>query len=658
MVLSELQSSLVLVGLVIGFAFVLPILIEPAKTWHRAALNLTSILLALRYMWWRATETLAPVGLTLDCLLSWSFFAIEALAMVATLSALVMTSRIKSRSEEASENLGWFRQIGSDPKVAILIATYNEDLEVLERTIVGAMTLQYKNKEIYVLDDGRRIWLRKYCSRRGIGYIARATNEGAKAGNINHALEWLEANGRVPDFIAVLDADFVPHRGFLSRTLALFHDPEVGLVQTPQHFFNPDPIQHNLGLARSYPDEQRYFFDYVQASRDAWGIAFCCGTSSVARWSVLKQVGGLPTASITEDFMLTLVLADAGWKTVYLNEAVTEGLAPEGLKEYITQRARWCLGMMQIARSHVGPLGRNSLRLRDRWSVVDSCLYWLTTFSFRLAALVFPLFYWFFNITIVDASVPDVLAYFGTYYLWSLIAANLLAKGMLIPFVQDVTQAVGAIAIFRAAITGLIKPVGHKFVVTAKGGDRSRIVFQWNIMRPFIVLGVLTVIGLALGLIYDRFAYDDAGDGKVVILFWSLYNLFVIALTIVACIELPRQEEHVADKPERATFVTATGESYSVWLSKLTSYSAIIRGIQLPIGTRGALDVSGVGAIPVFVVNGAAAEAILQLVPSEQQSDDLIVRLYAEDKAPGVGRGRPLMVLMGLANRMAGAAQR
>ena len=101
----------------------------------------------------------------------------------------------------------------------------------------------------------------------------------------------------------------------------------------------------------------------------------------------MQASGGFPTDSITEDFMLTLQLQEHGYRTVYLNEALTEALAPEGLKEYVTQRARWCLGLMQIARGRLGPFSRNNLRLRDRWSVVDSVFFWLTTFTFRIASM-------------------------------------------------------------------------------------------------------------------------------------------------------------------------------------------------------------------------------------------------------------------------------
>ena len=112
-----------------------------------------------------------------------------------------------------------------------------------------------------------------------------------------------------PDFISILDADFVPLPDFLTRPLSLTLDADVGVVQTPQHFFNPDPIQSNLALTRVWPDEQRFFFDIVMASKDAWNAAFCCGTSSVIRFDALQSIGGFPTDSVTEDYLVSLRLA-------------------------------------------------------------------------------------------------------------------------------------------------------------------------------------------------------------------------------------------------------------------------------------------------------------------------------------------------------------
>jgi cellulose synthase (UDP-forming) len=648
--LSDFGSGAMHLALVAGMAIVLPMVVNPNRNWQRTLMFTVATLLALRYAHWRLTETLAPIGFTIDFLASWSLFFLEMAALSGSMSAFVIMSRSRQRQDEVAAHLGWWAP-APDPRVAILIATYNEELEILERTIVGSLALNHPAKEVLVLDDGRRDWLRDYCASKGVRYLRRPDNKGSKAGNINHALGVLAADPVPPDFIAVLDADFVPHRGFISRSLALFHDPEVGLVQTPQHFFNADPIQHNLGLSRSYPDEQRFFFDHMQPARDAWGIAFCCGTSSIARWRAVQDAGGFPTDSITEDFMLTLALQDKGWRTVYLNEPLTEGLAPEGLKEYITQRARWCLGLMQIARSRLGPFARNNLRLRDRWSVIDSVFYWLTTFPFRIASFVYPLLYWYFNITVVNASVPDVLSYFGTYFLWVIMSLNILTPGLVVPIVNDVSQLLGAIPISRAAIVGLIKPKGHPFTVTAKGGDRSKITVQWRLMMPFLILLVLTVAGLLLALVSDRFAYYDAGDGKSVILFWTIYNTFVLAVAIIACVELPRRESHLADVPERAIFV-AEGVPRRIWLQGLTQASVRIRGRSYPSGVRGTLRVHDVGDIEAIVVSETTDGAHLALRPTEDQYAAMMRRFYTEGDAPGVVAVRLSALLNDIALRL------
>lgn len=647
--LGELGSAYAQVLLVAGVALLMPFAVDPQRTLHRVVLFAVAIFLALRYALWRATETLAPVALDLDFLASGSLFVIEMLTLAGSISAFIIMSRVRSRRREADQHAGWWGE--NDPRVAILIATYNEELDILERTIVGAKSLRYANKDVVVLDDGRRDWLRDYCMDQKVRYVRRPDNEGSKAGNINHALRRLSEDPVTPDFVAILDADFVPHRGFISRSLALFHDPAVGLVQTPQHFFNADPIQHNLGLTRSYPDEQRFFFDHLQASRDGWGIAICCGTSSVCRWQALSEIDGLPMESVTEDFMLTLALQNIGWRTVYLNEPLTEGLAPEGIKEYISQRARWCLGLMQIARSWLGPFGRNNLRLRDRWSVTDSLLYWSTTFVFRLAALVYPLLYWYFNITVVDARLPEVIAYFGTFYLWNVSVLNLLSRGTVMPVLHDVNQLIGAIHISRAAIFGLLKPKGQPFSVTAKGGDRSRVVVQWRILAPFAMLFALTLVGLILGIVWDRFAYYDAGDGKWVVLYWTIYNLFVLSITLLACVELPRRERHVADAPARA-MLESEGDARPVWIASLTADTARLRGRRLEQGTGGILDIAEVGPVPIRVISPTTDGVRVQLLPDEAQRERLFLRFHAGEGAPGVARVRLSALLADFARRL------
>ena len=223
----------------------------------------------------------------------------------------------------------------------------------MEKTIAGALCLDYPDFSVWVLDDGRRPWLKKFCEAKGVGYLTRPDNSHAKAGNINHALTKTHA-----DFVAIFDADFIPQRNFLIRTIGFFSDPKIGIVQVPHAFYNHDVMQANLTLRKSLPDDQRFFFDAIMPSRDGWNAAFCCGSNSVTRRSALRAIGdALPTQSITEDMLLSLMMLRKGYVTRYLCERLAFGLAPESVKAFFVQRQRWARGAMQILYLAAGPLG-------------------------------------------------------------------------------------------------------------------------------------------------------------------------------------------------------------------------------------------------------------------------------------------------------------
>ena len=624
--LSALAASLAPGMLAAGFCLLLATA-RPDRPALRAAVFAAVALLGWRYMAWRFAETLPDPGWTVDFAVSAAFAALEAGTLLSGSIAFLVLSRTLDRSPEADRHAGWWGQAPA-PRVDILIATYNEEAAILERTIIGAMAVSHPNRRVWVLDDGRREWLGVMCGRLGARHLTRADNSHAKAGNINAAFAVLRALEEPPDFVAVLDADFVPHTDFVSRAIALFHDPAVGLVQTPQHFFNPDPIQHNLGIGSAYPDEQRFFFDHIQKSRDAWSISFCCGTSSMMRWRALEAIGGFPTDSVTEDFLVTLRLREEGWKTVYLAEALTEGLAPEGLGEYITQRGRWCLGLMQIVRGPMGPLARNRLRPIDRLGLVDAFLYWATTYPFRLACLAVPLLYWFFGVTAVNAPPDGVLAYFLPFYAASLGALNWVSGGLVLPVLNDVSQILGAFEITKAVAIGLAKPKGHKFKVTAKGGSRDRVVVQWTLIRPLAAVFLLTVAGLlfsgATDIVFDR----DAGDGKWIILFWTLYNLAVLAVSISVCVELPRAATAPHIEPERVS-VRHAGREHGAWIMRLTPEDAWINGgPAVAAGDAAEIGIPGVGNVAGTVARTERGGFSVLLLPDAGQRTAVLAKIH------------------------------
>jgi cellulose synthase (UDP-forming) len=640
LILDSYLASFAGVAIVVGLALLFLPHVTRKNVWMRIFLLGLTTFLAWRYMFWRVTETVPAFSLSADVIASWTFLTVEGLAMVSSTLAYLILTRRAERGSEADRNMAWWGDKAA-PRVDLYIATYNEELEVIERTLAGAQALDYPSVRVFVLDDGRRPWLAEACARYGAEHRTRPDNDHAKAGNINHTLSQRLKDEDAPDFIAVLDADFVPHANFVSRVLALFHDPLVGLVQTPQHFFNPDPIQHNLGIAAAYPDEQRFFFDHIEPARDGWGIAVCCGTSSMVRARAVAEIGGLPTESVTEDFLLTIRLSNHGWRTVYLNEALTEGLAPEGLHEYVVQRGRWCLGMMQIIRNVYSPFGSHKLGFMQRLSLLDSLMFWTTTFPIRLISLACPLLYWFFGIIVVEATLSDIVSYYVPYFAAVLITLNWISGGMIIPVLNDVSQLLAAWPITRAAWMGLVTKGPHKFRVTAKGGDRTRTVVQWPMLKPFAVLFGLTALGLILPLVTDFGSthIGKAGDGIRIILFWSIYNLIVLAITMLACIERPRVDRPQRENTELA-LVSVGKERFHAWVLELGVSQARVRGPSgLTTGHLGMITFDDVGDLSVQISGKLDDGYKLDLRPTPEQRIQILRKLHTAPAVPGASRG-------------------
>ena len=228
-------------------------------------------------------------------------------------------------------------------RVDLFIATYDEPAWVLAPTVTGAVAVRYPHRT-YVLDDGKRPWVQELARRIGAEYITREDRRGAKAGNINHALE--RTTG---EFIGVLDADFVPTPDFIDAMLGYFEDPQVALVQGPQEFYNPDSFQHR-GADDAEWHDQALFYRVLQPGKNRWNPAFWCGTPSLVRRRALESIGGVVADTITEDLHTSLRLHQTGWRTVFHAGTVARGVAPETYQAFIIQRVRWAKGVMQVIR--------------------------------------------------------------------------------------------------------------------------------------------------------------------------------------------------------------------------------------------------------------------------------------------------------------------
>jgi len=307
-----------------------------------------------------------------------------------------------------------------DPYVDVLIPTYNEPVDVLEPTVRGALAMTGARLRVLVLDDGDRIEVARMAHRLGALYVARSRHAGAKAGNVNHALRVSEPDGA--PFVCVFDSDHAPYPEFLERTLGLFVDPEVGLVQTPQVYANAG----QGALTAASAEQQAIFFGPICNGRDGFNSSFCCGTNFVARREALTRAGGFPEDSITEDIVLSTTLVGLGYEIAYVGEALSAGLGPEDSHSYVAQQTRWATGCLELLFRR--PSLWKPLSWTQRWQYFAATSYWLTGWTI-LVYVSLPVVHLLFGWRPVEDSAGVFAVHFLPYFLLSVLNLSRFTGG-------------------------------------------------------------------------------------------------------------------------------------------------------------------------------------------------------------------------------------
>src|SRR5882762_7397775 len=378
------------------------------------------------------------------------------------------------------------------PAVDLLIPSYNEPLSVVKYTALAAMNIDWPGDKlnIYILDDGRREEFRKFAEEAGIGYMTRDDNEHAKAGNINRALPRLDA-----PYVAIFDCDHVPTRSFLQITLGWFlRDTKLGMLQTPHHFYSPDPFERNLDQFRKIPNEGELFYGVVQDGNDFWNATFFCGSCAVLRRSALDEIGGMAVETVTEDAHTSLRMQQNGWNTAYINIPQAAGLATERLSGHVKQRIRWARGMIQIMRTD-NPLFARGLSPAQRLCYFNAMTHFLYALP-RLIFLTAPLIYLLFGHVNIPGYWAAILAYAFPHLALSNIANSRIQGQHRHSFWNDIYETVLAPYILLPTILALINPKLGRFYVTAKGGVVNRRFFDKHLARPFLLLIGLNLLGI------------------------------------------------------------------------------------------------------------------------------------------------------------------
>lgn len=479
------------------------------------SLALATLAVSAVYLWWRATATL-------DVTSWWVSVPLLVLEVHAALGLLLFTIGLWDIDRRPARRL--VRE--TDARVAVLVPTYNEGVEVLLPTIAAAVRMEVAH-DTWVLDDGDRPDVARLAADLGARYLARPEHAHAKAGNLNHALGVVEA-----EFVAVLDADHVAERDFLVKTLGYFDDPRVCLVQTPQDFYNLDSFEHEASPAeRATYHEQALFYRVIQAGKNRLDAAFWCGTGAVLRTAALREVGGVATDTLTEDIDTTIGLHRRGWRTVYHNEVLARGLAAGDARTYQAQRLRWGTGAMQVLQLR-HPLTGSGLSLRQRLGYAATLLGWFDAWR-TLGYLVLPAVVLLTGGLPIRADPRTFAVAFGSVFILQQLSIRILSRGYHRPIISIVFELVRMAPNLAATVT-LFRPGRQVFRVTPKGrtGDGRRPADAPRLLLAVGWLGVLASGWFALtlvGLTPTRYevpwaAYASFG--------WLLFGLWLVALAI------------------------------------------------------------------------------------------------------------------------------
>lgn len=395
-------------------------------------------------------------------------------------------------------------------------------------------------------------------------YIARPKPKGrphhAKAGNINYALFSGETTG---EFVLTLDADHIPKPHFLKRVVPYFYtynlsrgryEPnEIAFVQTPQDFYNippGDPFGHQAHL----------FYGPLQEGKDGMNAAFYTGTNAILRREALvsvglqyfsdeyakdenrldefELVGGVSSSSITEDMNTAMRLHAAGWKSLYHNEVLAVGLAPDDLSSTLKQRLRWAQGTIQVL-VRENPLTKTGLSFWQRLQYFQTMYSYFSGFA-TFVFIACPIVYFFTDIIPVKAYGPAFAIHFFPAFIINRLTFLCASWGIPAREIWRSEQyAIALFPLFIQSVWSVLTGRPIKFQVTPKARQSG---IYLGLVWPQLVIFGLTLLGMLWSLY--RFANGTLDEPWVHLLnaAWAVYNLSLLWAIIKAAVWQPPDE--------------------------------------------------------------------------------------------------------------------
>ncbi len=502
-----------------------------AFTAFSRAILVVSAFSTLIYLGWRVYYSIpfefGPVAVAANIFL----LCVEVLGFIESL--IMFGNLIRKRNHPLPE-------IPEDayPDVDVFVATYNEPVDLLRRTINGCVHMKYPDRSkvhIYICDDNRRAEMRALAEEMGVGYFDRPDNSGAKAGNLNHALGLTSS-----PYIVTFDADMIPKSDFLLKTIPYFVDVEqrekdqpegtrlsLGLLQTPQSFYDPDVFQHALYCEKRAPNEQDFFYRTIEPAKTSTNSVIYGGSNTVLARKALEEIGGFYTGSITEDFATGLLIESQGYVSLGLPEPLASGQTPHTYKEHIKQRTRWARGVIVTAKK-LKIWRRKNLTAAQKCSYWSSVVYWYSPVK-NLIYMLSPLLYAALAIPVFRCTWLELLVFWLPMFLLQDLALRLNSKNVISTKWSGIYETSVMPHLLIPTIKESLGITTSKFLVTDKSKQSTKRQHDMRSMVPFLVLIVMSVVGIVRVAFIFRAAQAIS---LLILLFWIIRNLYFLIMAL------------------------------------------------------------------------------------------------------------------------------
>lgn len=253
----------------------------------------------------------------------------------------------------------------SDKHVTIQLPLYNE-MYVIERLIDSVCEIDYpKDKmEIQVLDDSTdettSIVAKAVEAKQKLGFdishIRRGTREGYKAGALKEGMKIAKG-----EFIAIFDADFIPQKEFLKKTLSYFTDDKVGMVQSRWEHLNGD--YSIITKAQALALDGHFVIEQTVRNKSGFFINFN-GTGGVWRKKCIEDAGNWHADTLTEDLDLSYRAQLIGWRFVFLKDFTSPAELPSEINALKAQQFRWTKGAVETAKKILPLVWKSKVPMR------------------------------------------------------------------------------------------------------------------------------------------------------------------------------------------------------------------------------------------------------------------------------------------------------